>query len=88
MDARQGIRRDGDDHWLGLLEVPNLARRFPAVHAGHLKVHEDQVVRSRLIRRYGLDSIRDYIHFEPRSSQNYAYNLPIDRVVLNNQDLE
>ena len=78
-DLRQGRVRQG----------PNGFRRLPAVHHRHLDVHEYQVIgpwRGGADCVQGGGAVLHGLHGETRLRQNGFGNLPVDLVVLRQED--
>ena len=87
-----GVGRHGDDgQGLHVLPAqrPDRAGRFVAVHHRHLHIHQDGVVIALLrpahhVHRVG--AVRGGFHLEASLLQDHLGNLPVQLVVLHQQD--
>ena len=84
--AEKGVSGHGDDDWLLAIDFPDLAASFEPVHAGHLAIHENDIVGLFPVRGKRFAAVRHKVDFEPCTLQNELPYPLIDCIVFCHQD--
>ena len=82
-------RNDGNGAGVLTIEPSNPLRRFPAVHHGHLNIHEDRIVRAHGHAPESLDdrlTVLGTIDRRASSCQQLNHDHGIDFVILGQQE--
>jgi hypothetical protein len=86
--VRRHVGCHGDDDGLTgftVVGIPDNPRHLVTVQAGHLAVHQNEIVDVLLHRRQNRRTVLDRIHFQVQRLQHAAQHVAVERVVLGNQ---